>query len=83
MADVFKAGDVVRLKTGEGPTLCVWSVEIPADGAGSCCWFDRGNDGWTLKRADFLGSSLVRAVSTEERFAAELADLRATLQGDA
>lgn len=50
MADVFKAGDVVRLKTGEGPTMCVWSEEIPADGAGSCCWFDRGDGGWTLKR---------------------------------
>ncbi|MHA6641112.1 YodC family protein [Mesorhizobium sp. A623] len=61
MADSFKPGDVVRLKSG-GPQMTV-SDASAASGAVMCNWFNREGDVWTPQHAGFKSDQLVAATA--------------------
>lgn len=52
----FKAGDVVRLKSG-GPLMTIRT--IGTDGRVHCSWFNRAGDVFTHERQDFEAAMLV------------------------
>ena len=58
MADSFKTGDVVQLKSG-GPRMTV--NDVPASGSVLCNWFNREGDVWTPQHAGFKSDQLVEA----------------------
>jgi uncharacterized protein YodC (DUF2158 family) len=58
MADSFKTGDVVQLKSG-GPRMTV--NDVPASGSVLCNWFNREGDVWTPQHAGFKPDQLMEA----------------------
>jgi len=58
MANGFRTGDVVRLKSG-GPKMTV--NDAAASGLYLCNWFNRDGDVWTPQHAGFKPDQLVAA----------------------
>ncbi|PAQ05730.1 YodC family protein [Mesorhizobium temperatum] len=58
MADNFKTGDVVRLKSG-GPNMTV--SDAAASGSVLCNWFNREGETWTPQHAGFKPDQLEMA----------------------
>lgn len=58
MAEIYKTGDVVRLKSG-GPHMTVSS--FATSGMYLCNWFNREGDVWTAQHATFKQEQLMAA----------------------
>ncbi|CCV10876.1 DUF2158 domain-containing protein [Mesorhizobium sp. STM 4661] len=56
MADSFKTGDVVKLKSG-GPNMTI--NDHAASGMYLCNWFNREGDIWTPQHAAFKPDQLI------------------------
>ncbi len=63
MAETFKTGDVVRLRSG-GPNMTV--SDTAASGLYLCHWFNREGDVWTPQHAGFKPAQLTAANGSDD-----------------